>query len=193
MPTSTAADFVRATTRLRPAPYLPEILLYQADEAFALWEQTERALDQAGLPPPFWAFAWAGGQGLARHVLDPATVTASEVDRFAAAAIELNAAANGVAVAGTLADVLDAPPVAEVVLAGDVFYARPMAERVLPFLDRAVARGARVLVGDPGRSYLPRSRFRPVASYRVPVVRALEDADHKRTTVWELELGPPSG
>ena len=213
MTTSAAADFVRAHTRIAPAPYVPEVRLHRADEAFTLWERTEDEAGEEGLPPPFWAFAWAGGQALGRYVLDhpelvrgrhvldlaagsglvaiaaalagAASVRASEIDVLAVAAIALNAEANGVAVDATLADVLDgdgAP--ADVVLAGDVFYERTFAGRVAQFLERAGSRGADVAVGDPGRAYLPRAGFERLASYDVPVVRALEDADVKRTTIW---------
>jgi predicted nicotinamide N-methyase len=214
----TATEFVRAHTRLIPAPYLAEVSLHLADDPIELWEKTEAELGESGLPPPFWAFAWAGGLGLARYVLDhpqlvrgrrvfdlasgcglvaiaaakagAAAVAASEIDAFAAAAIGLNARANHVAVEVTLADVLGADPGpgadAAVVLAGDVFYSRAMAERVLPFLRRAQTRGASVLVGDPGRAYLPATGFDLLASYDVPVTRALEDTDVKPTTVLRL-------
>jgi predicted nicotinamide N-methyase len=208
------ADFVRARTRLATSPYLPDIRLHLADDAFALWEQTERELGGGVSAPPFWAFPWAGGQALARYlaehpeavrgrtVLDlaagsglvaiaaalagAATVTAAEIDPYAAAAIALNAAANDVKVDVRLGDVLDGDAAAEVVLAGDVFYSRGMAQRVLGFLDRARSAGAAVLVGDPGRAYLPGERLVRVAAYEVPVVRALEDAPVKRATVWRL-------
>jgi len=209
------AAFIRASTRLVAPPQVPEIRLHLAGEAFALWERMAADLGRSDLPPPFWASAWAGGQALARHLLDhpglvrgrtvldlasgsglvaiaaamagAAAVMASDVDRFAAEAIALNAAANGVAVAVRLQDLLDGDGAeAEVVLAGDVFYERPLADRVLPFLARARARGAEVLVGDPGRAYLPRPRLVPLATYDVPVERALEGSDLKRTTVWRL-------
>jgi predicted nicotinamide N-methyase len=210
--------FVRAHTRLGPAPLVPEISLHLAPEPFGIWEQTEHALGCADQPPPFWAFAWAGGQALARYLLDhadavagrrvldvgagsglvaiaaaragAAPVAAAEVDKFAAAAIGLNARANGAAVTVTLADVLEGDGgAAEVVLAGDVWYEKAMAARFLAFLNRAAARGREVLVGDPGRAYLPRASLEPVAGYDVPVPRALEDADVKRTTVWRLAPG----
>jgi predicted nicotinamide N-methyase len=114
------------------------------------------------------------------------TVTASEIDPYAVAAVALNAELNGVTVRAELADVLDGATDAEVVLAGDVFYSREMAERVLAFLDRAAGRGALVLVGDPGRAYLPRQRLSGVSQHAVPVIRELEDADVKQVTVWEL-------
>jgi predicted nicotinamide N-methyase len=189
------------------------VLLHLADEPIELWERTEQE-HGSQLPPPFWAFAWAGGQALARYLLDhpelvrgrvvcdlaagcglvaiaaaragAASVTAVEIDPLAAAAITVNAAANDASVSVTLGDVLDDEANADVVLAGDVFYSRPMTERVLPFLQRARDGGARVLVGDPGRAYLPRGLFTAVATYDVPVTHALESADSKATTVWEL-------
>ena len=207
--------FVLANTRLVSPPAVPETRLHLADDVIDLWERTQEALDCLSLPPPFWAFAWAGGQALARYLLDhpvevegrdvldlasgsglvaiaaamagAAPVTASDVDLFAVAAIALNAEANGVAVAGTMEDVLDGDGGgADVVLAGDVFYERPMADRVLGFLERARARGASVLVGDVGRAFLPRERFVAVATYEIPVARALEDADIKSSMVWRL-------
>ncbi len=208
-----AAGFVRANTRLDVPPFVPELRLHLADEAIPLWERTER--DRGDEQPlPFWAFVWAGGQALARYVLDhpgavagravfdlaagsglvaiaaakagAAAATANEIDAYAAVAIAINAAANNVAVALTLGDVLDGDTGDDVILAGDVFYSRPMAERVLPFLRRVRARGARVLVGDPGRAYLPQDAFQPVATYEVPVLPDLENAVVKTTTVWTL-------
>jgi predicted nicotinamide N-methyase len=209
------ATFVRAHTRLGTSRYVPELRLHQADDAFALWERTEREAGAATVSaPPFWAFPWAGGQALARYMMDhpdevlgrtvldvaagsglvaiaaaragAATVTASEIDPYAAAAITLNARANEVKIEVRLADLLDEPVDAEVVLAGDVFYSRGMATRMLAYLSRARADGARVLIGDPGRAYLPRQHLTEVATYEVPVVRALEDAEVKRVTVWRL-------
>ena len=216
-PETTAARdraFVRANTRLVAPPHVPEVRLHLADEALGLWKKTEELLARTGLPLPFWAFAWAGGQALARYLLDhpdlvagrsvfdlasgsglvaiaaaragAAAVTASEVDQLAIAAIALNAETNDVVVSCTRGDALDGDGAgAEVVLAGDVFYERPMADRVLPFLERARARGASVLIGDPGRAYLPRTRFEALATYEVPVTRATEDAEVKQTTVWQ--------
>jgi predicted nicotinamide N-methyase len=213
--TSSAAAFVVANTRVAPAPFVPEVRLHLADEPIELWERTEQDRDGDRLPPPFWAFAWAGGQAVARHLLDrPAlvagrrvldvasgsglvavaamlagarSVTASEVDPLAVAAVGLNATLNRVAVTARLGDLLDGDgDDAEVVTAGDVFYSRDMARRVLAFLQRAARRGADVLVGDPGRAYLPEDRLVPVAGYDVPVIAALEDAPVKRATVWRL-------
>jgi predicted nicotinamide N-methyase len=205
--------FVRAHTRLSPVPLVPEILLHQADEAIALWERTETE-SATRQPPPFWAFAWAGGQALARYVLDnpalvagrrvldlaagsglvaiaaaaagAASVTAVDIDPLSTAAVVANAAANAVAITAVRRDILDEPPDAEVVLAGDVFYSRDMAERMMVYFQRAAATGAAVLVGDPGRAYIPHAGLRELASYEVPVVATLEDAAIKHTTVWEI-------
>ncbi|MDH6574660.1 50S ribosomal protein L11 methyltransferase [Kitasatospora sp. MAP5-34] len=207
--------FVQEETNLALVPFVPEVRLYMADDAIALWETTEAARGEIGLPPPFWAFAWAGGVAVARYVLDhpqsvagrtvldlaagsglvgiaaamrgAKSVRAAEIDAYAVAAIGVNAEANGVRVDAAVEDLLDgdgAP--AEVVLAGDVFYERAMAARFLPFLERALARGARVIVGDPGRAYLPRERFTALVAYDVPVVADLEDTALKTTTVWQL-------
>jgi predicted nicotinamide N-methyase len=210
--------FIRANTRLKPVPHVPEIVLYVADEAVPIWQKTEEELDAMGLPPPYWAFAWAGGQALARHVLDhrgtvararvldlaagsglvgiaaalagAAPVTAVDIDPFTEAAIQLNAEANRVYVDVLVQDLLDHPAPAEprydVILVGDLFYERDTAARALAFLDRHAATGTRVLIGDPGRTYLPRERLARLAEYSVPVTRELEDLEIKRTTVWEL-------
>ena len=206
--------FIREHTALRAVPHAPEIVLHVADEATALWQKTEEELEAIGLPPPFWAFAWAGGQALARYILDnPATVagrrvvdfaagsglvaiaaamagaahvTASDLDPFALHAIPLNAAANGVAdrITAEGRDLIgtDAP----CVLAADIFYERDLAAAVGGWLGDLHRRGHTVLIGDPGRSYLPRERLVPVATYEVPVTRALEDAEIKRSSVWRF-------
>lgn len=217
-----AAQFVLANTRLGTPALVPEIRLHLADEVIGFWERAEEMFGPRGeTPVPFWAFAWPGGQVLARYLLDhpasvqrrrvldlasgsgivavaaalagAAEVTASEVDDLAVVAIDLNATANGVTVRTLRGDLLGGPcPEADVVLAGDVFYERPMAERMLPFLAGAAARGAEVLVGDPGRSYLPASGLRPVAEYDVPVDPDLEGAPRRRTTVWKVTDGRPA-
>ncbi|MGO4716901.1 class I SAM-dependent methyltransferase [Bradyrhizobium sp. 2TAF24] len=210
------AAFIRANTRLHAVPLVPEIVLHVADEAVPLWTKTEDELGEAGLPPPFWAFAWAGGQALARYVLDhPAEVAgravldlasgsglvaiaamkagaqsvhAADIDTFALAAIRLNADANAVTVAVGDGDVLAGAtcPTVQTILAGDIFYERDTAERAYAFLSAQAARGAAVLIGDPGRSYLPRDRLRRLADYHVPVTRELEDTEIKHTAVWTL-------
>lgn len=207
--------FIRAHTRFLPVPNAPEIRLWLADEATELWQKTEDELGEIGLPPPFWAFAWAGGQALARYVLDnpqlvagkrvldfasgsglvaiaavmagAAHVAACDIDAFAHAAIGLNAAGNGVAVAVLPADILGQDFGWDVVLAGDVSYERDMATRVTSWLATLHKRGALVLIGDPGRSYLARTQLQVLASYQVPVTRALEDAEIKQSSVWAFE------
>lgn len=207
------AAFIRANTSLMSPPLVPEVQLQLAHEAVPLWQKTEEELGEMGLPPPFWAFAWAGGQGMARYLLDnPAVVAgkrvvdfatgsglvaiaamkagaahvlASDIDPWAEAAVGLNAETNGVAVAFTGRDLLAAPaPPAEVVLAGDVSYERPMAEAVHAWLAAARAAGADVLIGDPGRSYFDARGLVRLAEYRVSTTRELEDAEVKRTCVW---------
>ena len=210
--------FIVANTRLQPVPHAPEISLWLADEVTPIWRLTEEELGEMGLPPPFWAFAWAGGQGLARWLLDnPAevagkrvldlaagsglvgiaavqagatSVLCADIDPFCAAAVALNAAANGVTLAFTDTDLLDAvPPEADVICAGDVFYEQPMAGRVLGWLTQAADRGTRVLVGDPLRTYFPKTGFDLLAEYTVPTTRELEDDAVKRTRVWTLSPG----
>jgi predicted nicotinamide N-methyase len=209
-------DFIVANTRLQRPPHVAEIQLHLADEITPIWKLTEEALEEIGLPPPFWAFAWAGGQALARYLIDhPETVAGKRVVDFAAgsglvgiaammagardvlcadidayceAAVALNAQVNGVACGFTGEDLLDAPAPAwaEVILAGDICYEKPLAERVLAWLAAARAAGATVLIGDPGRSYFPRSGLTRLAEYQVPTTRELEDMAVKRTSVWAL-------
>jgi predicted nicotinamide N-methyase len=207
--------FIRANTRLVPVPYAPEIRLYAADEVTPLWQKTEDDLGASGLPPPFWAFAWAGGQALARYVLDDppkvagrrvldfasgsglvaiaamkagaAHAVAAEIDPFAVAAIALNAAANEVAVEVRAVDVLGRHESGiDTVLAGDIFYDRDLAAAVLAWLEGWRRRGVAVLIGDPGRTYLPKDRLARLATYDVPVSRELEDLDIKTSSVWTL-------
>lgn len=208
--------FILANTQSVPVPLVPEIALYVATEAVPLWSKTEEELGEAGLPPPFWAFAWAGGQALARYVLDHAdvvhdkhvldlasgsglvgiaamkagarAVTSADIDSFALQAILLNAEANGVALAVCADDLLSQPATAtwDVILAGDIFYERDTAEKAFAFLAGHAARGATVLIGDPGRTYLPKDRLTELADYRVPVTRELEDNEIKHTSVWTL-------
>jgi predicted nicotinamide N-methyase len=201
--------FVRAHTRLQRPPIVPELQLHLGDELVPLWEATGR--DE----PPFWAFAWAGGQAVARYVLDhPGEVeglwsldrasgcgvvaiaavragagaaTAADVDPYAGAAVELNAAANGVAVTGTHRDVLgEAPPAVDVLLVGDACYERAMTARVLAWLRTARKRGTRVLLGDPGRAYLPAGGLARLAEYDIPTTADLEGVTRRRTAVYTL-------
>jgi predicted nicotinamide N-methyase len=209
-------EFVRANTIAATPPLVPEIRLHLATEVTPLWQATEAALAQHGVPPPFWAFAWAGGQALARYLLDrpeivagmtvldfgagsglvaiaaalagARTVCAAEIDPFAAAAIGVNAALNRVSIAVTTEDLAGAAddPGADIIAAGDVCYERPMAERVVPWLRRLAGKGRLVLLGDPGRAYLPKEGLVARAHYRVPTSRELEDRDCRETLVWEL-------
>ncbi len=209
------AAFIRANTAVETPPLTPEIRLWLANEAIPLWEAGEAELAATGLPPPFWAFAWAGGQALARYLLDhtdevagkrvldfaagsglqaiaaamagAAEVTASEVDAFATAAIRLNAALNGVEIAVVEGDVIDRERTDwDLVLAGDVFYERDLAARVEPWLRRLAGDGITVLVGDPGRGFLPKAGLERVIAYAVKTDRALEDTDLRNAVVWRL-------
>jgi predicted nicotinamide N-methyase len=210
--TDMPTDFIRAHTRAGRPPIVPEITLRVADDVVALWEAMEAADGGAGESPPFWAAAWPGGQALARYVLDTPTavagravldlgsgsglvalaarlagarsVLASDVDPFSRTAVGVNAGLNGIGGISVTGDVLGRDPVdSDVVLAGDVCYDREMTERVLPFLDRARARGCEVYVGDPGRPYLPHDRLEAVAVYEIPET---EGPGLRRTTVWRL-------
>ncbi len=211
----TPAAFILANTILKAPPHVPEFRLHLADEAHDLWLKTEEERGVIGLPPPFWAFAWAGGQGLARHLLDhphliagksvldfatgsgivaiaaalagAADVTACDIDLWACEAARLNASANHVVLDIRKGDLLGARAF-EVILAGDVFYDRELAASAWPRLQKAAAEGAAVFVGDPGRSYVPKSGLTALATCEVPVLSSLEDADVKKTTVWRVDV-----
>lgn len=209
-------DFVRRNTSLLAPPLVPEVTLHLAHEAVPIWQKTEEELGEIGLPPPFWAFAWAGGLALARYVLDhphivngrcvldlatgsglvgiaakkagAKSVLAADIDRFACAAARLNARVNNVDIAITDEDLLQDRPQQhfDVILVGDLFYEKDLAARVQAWLTEAKQEGADILIGDPGRSYLPKSSLLHVVDYNVPVTRDLEDAEIKRTAVWRL-------
>ena len=208
-------DLVLSRTTLSSPPLVPELRLHLADDMDAAWAGLQAELDDGDLPPPFWAFAWLGGQAVARHVLDaPAlvsgrtvldlatgsglcalaarragatTVTAVDVDPYAIEAVRLNATVNDLPVDVLCADLLDAPPPeVHVVLAGDVFYDAAMSERVQPWLLAAAAAGSRVLIGDPGRHYLPRALMTEVGEYDIPTTRELEGVELKRVRVYEV-------
>jgi predicted nicotinamide N-methyase len=206
------AAFIRQHTELLPVPLIPEIKLHLAYESVPLWQKTEDELGEMGLPPPFWAFAWAGGQALARYVLDhpeivtgkrvldlasgsglvgiaamkagAASVLAADIDAFALAAIAMNANANACDIKSTGVDLLNgAPQNFDVILVGDLFYEQQTAVRCLAFLQQS---SAEILIGDPGRSYLPKELLISVAQYQVPVSRDLEDSEIKQTSVWRF-------
>lgn len=210
------ARFIRDNTKLIAPPLVPELKLHLAEESLAIWEKTEEEMGRLNLPPPFWAFAWAGGQALARYVLDhpslvsgrrvldlgsgsglvavaamragAASACAADIDVFASAAALLNAETNEVAIEVLEDDLLDlAPATFDVVLVGDLFYERETSERVFAFMERVAATGASILVGDPRRSYFPIERFEIVASYDVATTRELEDQEIKRAAVWRLK------
>lgn len=216
---SRASVFIRENTRVLAPPLVPELLLHLAEESLPIWLKTEEELQKANIDPPYWAFAWAGGQALARYVLDhpdlvagkhvldlgsgsglvavaarrsgAASAMAADVDPLALAAISLNADLNGVSLETTARDLLAGPPGDyDVILVGDLFYEAPLAKRVLVFIEAAAANGAEVLAGDPRRSYFPVERFEQLAEYAVPVTRQLEDAEIKRTAIWRLKPRP---
>ncbi|RLP93026.1 MULTISPECIES: methyltransferase [unclassified Micromonospora] len=197
--------------RLVPTPFVPEVRLHLAEDAIVWWARMEATVGHA-LPPPYWASAWAGGQALARHLLDhpelvagqrvldlaagsglvaiaaalagAARVVANDIDPYAVAAVTVNARANRVAVDATGDDLLDSVDAeADLVVAGDVFYSRAMADRMLPFLQRAAAGGAEVLVGDPGRGHLPADRLTVLADYPVPTTEPSVDSSLRRVQV----------
>ena len=207
--------FIRRNAAITAPPLVPEIRLHLATQITPIWQASEETLARADVPPPFWAFAWVGGQALARYLLDhPDTVAgravldfgsgsglvaiaaakadarsvlAAEIDHFAAAAIDINAEVNEVAVAVTTADVVGAvDPGWQIVTAGDVCYERDMADRVILWLRTLAADGCLVLLGDPGRSYLPTAGLRERARYLVPANRELEGCDSRETVVWEV-------
>ncbi len=206
--------FILDNTGIMRPPHVPELRLHLATEAHELWLKTEEELEAIGLPPPFWAFAWAGGQGLARYVLDhpdsvsgrsvldfasgsglvaiaaakagASAVLAADIDPWTETAIRLNAALNEVDIAFTGLDLVGKPVEANVLLAGDVFYDRAFADLLVPWFRELTEKGVSVLVGDPGRAYLPKERLRAEATYQVPVTRALEDSEVKKTTVWRF-------
>lgn len=208
----TPAAFVAAWTTLAAPSLVPEIRLHLATELTPLWQATEEVLVNRGMPPPYWAFAWPGSQALARHVLDGrldvrgrrvldfaagsglaaiacamrgAMVEAAEIDAFARAAIAANAAANGVAIAIPEPDVVGEDAGWDIVLAGDVFYEKPMTARIVPWL-RALSRNALVLIADPGRAFLPREGMETLATCVVPTTLELEDRTERQVTIARL-------
>ena len=214
MPNMSPEDFIKANAVVEAPPLVPEIKLHLASEVVPLWRATEEELAAGGLPPPYWAFAWAGGQALARYLLDhpemvrgkrvldigagsglvglaaakagAAEVLAADIDAFACAAIRLNAAVNDSAITVTQDDLIGAPCIWDVILVGDLFYERPLAERLLAWL-RPLAVPA--LLGDPGRNYFPNSDVEELARYKVQTTRDLEDREIRDTGVYKLSRG----
>jgi len=211
--------FIRANTVLRAPPLVPEVQLHLASEVMNLWSQTEalsvaNAAGIANLPPPYWAFAWPGGQAMARYILDHAEefagksvldfgagsgliaiaaakadavpVIASDIDPLALAAIELNAAANTVFIEPIANDLIGTNGRWDVVVAGDMCYERPLAERLLDWLHVLASQGTVVLLGDPKRNYFPGRGVERIATYSVPTPRDLEDRDMRETSVYRL-------
>ncbi len=206
--------FIRANTAIGTPSLVPEIKLHLATEVTPLWHATEATLEKSQLPPPYWAFAWPGGQALARHLLDhpaliagksildigagsglvsiaakqagAARVTAAEIDAFAIAAIRLNAALNVVAVETESRDLIGGDSPWNTILVGDMCYERPLADRLTAWLRRLVSQGATVLLGDPGRAYLPKDGLREIARYNVPTSLDLEDRTMRETLIWQL-------
>jgi predicted nicotinamide N-methyase len=207
----TPDDFIKTNAALTAPPLVPEIRLHLATEVVPLWRATEEELARIGVPPPYWAFAWAGGQALARYLLDhpdlvrgkqvldigagsglvglaaaqagAASVLAADIDAFACAAIRLNAAANDCEIAVTQDDLIGAAGAWDVILVGDLFYERPLAERLLAWLKPLQTPA---LLGDPGRNYFPKTQVEKLASYNVPTTRDLEDREIRETGVYRL-------
>ncbi|MBB5689249.1 methyltransferase [Roseomonas alkaliterrae] len=210
----TAEEFVRAHTAVGHAPLVPEIALHLASEITPIWQATEAWLAERNIEPPFWAFAWPGGQATARLLLDEparvagrrvldfaagcgiaaiaaaragaALVEAAEIDPLALAAVRLNAALNGVRVETPEGDIVGAPCRWDVILAGDVCYEAPMTAHILPWLRAMAASGAEVLLADPGRAYLPREGLEPLARHAVPTTLELEDRTLREVVLYRL-------
>lgn len=205
--------FIRANTEIAPAPFAPEIRLHLATEITPIWRATEDWLHHHALAPPFWAFAWLGGQALARHILDrPAlvrgarvldfaagggvsaiacamagavTVEAADIDPFARAAIAMNANLNGVAVTVAAGDVVGDVNRWDLVLCGDVCYEAPMTSHIMPWL-RDLSRTALVWIADPGRAYLPKTGLSEINRYSVPTLLELEDRSPRDVVLYRL-------
>lgn len=206
--------FVRDNSQLLAPPLVPEIRLHLASEVIPLWRKTEEELAEIGVPPPYWAFAWAGGQALARYLLDnPITVmgkrvldfgsgsglvaiaaakagaihvVAADIDPFAIAAIARNADANNVIVHSVAENVIGTSDRFDLIVVGDMCYERPLAEKLMAWLKSA---DADILLGDPGRTYFPKTGLVQLATYSVPTTRELEDREIRQTGVWRLERG----
>jgi predicted nicotinamide N-methyase len=215
---SDPTSFIRAQTKIARPSLVPELKLHLATEISPIWRATQTELDDLGLPPPYWAFCWPGGQALTRYLIDhpasvkakrvldfaagsgisgiaaaragAASVVAAEIDDFAAEAIRLNADLNKARVEVVTQDLVGRMDLGlDVVLAGDVCYERPMAERVFAWFEQLAESDVTVLMGDPGRAYLPRKGLAEVARYQVPTSIELEDKDMRLTLVWRIGKG----
>jgi predicted nicotinamide N-methyase len=207
--------FIRANTALHEPPLIPEVKLWLASEIVPIWQMTEDELQENGLPPPFWAFAWAGGQALSRYILDhpevvrgkrvldfgsgsgligiaamkagAASVLAADIDVFAAAAIRLNAEVNDVSLFVTTENMIGVVNQGwDIILIGDMCYERPLAKSIEIWVRSLVAGGATAFIGDPGRTYLPKTGLEKIISYAVKTTRELEDTDVRNTSVWKI-------
>jgi predicted nicotinamide N-methyase len=204
--------FIRDNSQLLAPPLVPEIRLHLASEVLPLWRKTEEELAEVGVPPPYWAFAWAGGQALARYILDHPDIVkdkrvldfgagsglvalaaakagakhviAADIDPFAIAAIASNAIANSVKIETTVHEMIGTSDAFDLILVGDMCYERPLAERLMNWL---LGIQAEVLLGDPGRSYFPKAGLTELATYSVPTTRELEDREIRQTGVWRLD------
>ncbi len=210
--------FIRRQTKVARPSLVPELKLHLATEISPIWRATQTELDDMGLPPPYWAFCWPGGQAVTRYIIDTpqtvrgkrvldfaagsgisgiaaaragaAKVIAAEIDGFAAEAIAMNAALNKVKVEVETEDLVGRMDLGlDLVLAGDVCYERPMAERVFAWFEALAKQGVAILMGDPGRAYLPRKGLEEVARYQVPTSTELEDKDMRLTIVWRISKG----
>lgn len=206
--------FIRAHTAAGHAPLVPEITLQLASEITPIWQASEAWLAERNVSPPFWAFAWPGGQALARLCLDArervrglrvldfaagcgiaaiaaakagaARVEAAEIDPMAAASCRINAALNAVPVTPIDRDIVGEESSWHCVLAGDICYEAPMTRHVLPWLRLLARRGTAVWLADPGRAYLPKHGLDPVVCYRVPTSLELEDRTTREVTIFRL-------
>lgn len=209
-------DFIRANTVLEAPSMVPELRLHLATEITPIWRATEVDLERMGVPPPYWAFCWPGGQAIARHILDNPQIVrgkraldfaagsgiaafaamkagaslavGNDIDAYSVAAMRLNAEANDLSIAIDQRDLLaiEAERGFDVVLAGDVCYEKPLAELVFAWLQAHARNGALVLLGDPGRSYLPTQGLREMARYDIPTSLQLENHGMKETIVWRV-------
>lgn len=211
------AQFIRAETAVGTPSLLPELRIHLASEVTPLWQTTEETLQEGHLAPPFWAFAWPGGQGVARYILDhpesmrdkrvldfaagsgigaiaamkagAEAALAIDIDRLALNAVHLNAALNGVTVSIDEFIDMDKPPKhADVIIVGDVCYQQAMAAKTMRWLWLCVAAGMRVIMGDPGRAYVPENGLTELATYTVPTSRDLESHDSRIVKVWDVGL-----